>query len=249
MKKFYEKHELIFAILSIVAYVVLFSAADEISALLGIEKVITAVVGVAASVFWLWWLKKHALHEKYGLCKGEFAPKTYLYFLPLALIVSVNLWGGVALHFSWFETVLYIVSMLCVGFLEELIFRGFLFVSMRKDGLISAMIVSSLTFGIGHIINLLSGAEFIPTLLQICYATAAGFLFTVIFHKSGNLLPCMIAHGALNALSAFQAPASPVLQYVTAAVLTVVPVLYALWVLKNEKKPSVHEETDEKENA
>lgn len=36
------------------------------------------------------------------------------------------LWHGVAMNVSLLETVLYILTMFCVGFLEEMIFRGFL---------------------------------------------------------------------------------------------------------------------------
>ena len=45
------------------------------------------------------------------------------------------LWYGVAMNVSLLETVLYILTMFCVGFLEEMIFRGFLFNAMAKDGI------------------------------------------------------------------------------------------------------------------
>ena len=64
--------------------------------------------------------------------------------------------------------------MINVGFLEEIIFRGFLFKMMKKDNVKSAIIVSSITFGIGYIVNLLNGADFIPSLLQVFYAIAIG---------------------------------------------------------------------------
>ena len=246
MKKLYEKSQLIFAIVCIAAYIVLFSLADGISAVLGVEKSVTAGVGLALSALLVYFVYRNGLQQEYGLCKSKFSAKTYLYFIPLALIVSVNLWGGVSLNYSPAETALFIVSMICVGFLEELIFRGFLFVAMRKDGLVSAMIVSSLTFGIGHIVNLLGGADFLPTLMQICYATSAGFLFTVIFHKSGNLLPCIIGHAVMNSLSAFLTARSAVLEWTVYGVLIVVPVLYALWILKAEKKS---DHSTEEENA
>ena len=78
--------------------------------------------------------------------------------------------------------------MLNIGFIEEIIFRGFLFKMMAKDGLKSAIIVSSLTFGLGHIVNLLNGADFIPTLMQVCYAVSIGYLFVVIFHITNYYL-------------------------------------------------------------
>ena len=103
------------------------------------------------------------------------------------------------------ECLLYIISMLSVGFLEEMIFRGFLFCAMTKDNIKVAIIVSSITFGIGHIINLLNGSntDFILNLLQVIYAMAAGFMFVMIFYKSKSLLACIITHGLFNALSVF----------------------------------------------
>lgn len=60
--------------------------------------------------------------------------------------------------------------MINVEFIEEIIFRGFLFKMMEKDNVKRAIIVNEITFGIGHIVNLLNGEELIPTLMQICYA-------------------------------------------------------------------------------
>ena len=78
------------------------------------------------------------------------------------------------------ETALFIVSMACVGVIEEVIFRGFLFKAMCKDNIKLAVFISSITFGMGHIVNLLNGEALIPTILQICYATAIGFLLSLI---------------------------------------------------------------------
>lgn len=172
---------------------------------------------------------------KYGLSKVKIDYKKYFYFLPLLVLISTNLWGGFALHLSALETILYVISMIGVGVIEEVIFRGFLFNALQKDNIKRAVIISSVTFGIGHIVNLLNSADFLPTLLQICYATAAGFLFTVIFHKSGSLLPCIIAHSAINSLSAFGAEVSTAFDIITAITLTVFSILYTLWILAKEK--------------
>lgn len=45
--------------------------------------------------------------------------------------------------------------MINIGFLEEIIFRGILYKSIEKDNKKLAIIISSVTFGIGHIVNLL----------------------------------------------------------------------------------------------
>ena len=121
--------------------------------------------------------------------------------------------------------------MINIGFIEELIFRGFLFKMMAKNNVKSAIIVSALTFGIGHIVNLLNGAELIPTLMQICYATAIGYLFVIIFHKSKSLVPCIITHCLVNSLSVFNVE-SPLSLYIAPVVLTVVPLAYAIYINK-----------------
>ena len=235
MKRLYEKSELVFAIIWIVFYVLLFSVADMLSAYLGYEKIITAPISVAVSLFLFLWIWKNELTDKYGLKRAKFPLKIYLCFIPLIVMISVNLWGGIRFQYCVLETVLFVISMLGVGVIEELIFRGFLFKAMSKDSVTWAIVVSSLTFGLGHVINLINGAEVIPTLLQIVYAIAGGFLFTVIFYKSGCMLPCIIAHGLINALSVFAVDFTLKFHIITAVVLTMLSISYGLWILKTSK--------------
>ena len=156
-----------------------------------------------------------------------------LYYVPILVMLTANLWYGVTLNYGALEAVLYISAMLCVGFLEEVIFRGLLFEAMRRDNVKAAIIVSSVTFGFGHIINLIngSGAELLPNLLQVLYATAAGFMFVMMYYKSKSLVVCIIAHGVFNALSVFanEANATAEMRMLTAILLTVITGSYALY--------------------
>lgn len=232
MKRFHEKNPLMFALVCIGVYVVAFSLADGVSAQLGVEKLITVPVAAAMTLALVAFIFRNGLQELCGLGKPRFSWGKYLYFLPLLLLASTNLWQGICPRYGVLETVLYILSMIGVGILEEIIFRGFLFTALRTENLKRAVIISSLTFGIGHIVNLLNGAQLLPTLLQLVYATAAGFLFTVIFLRSGSLLPCIAAHCLVNSLSVFSAEGNTGWDLAAAAFLTVVSVLYALWILK-----------------
>jgi len=238
MKRLYEKDELAFSLVWIGIYVAAFSLADGLSDMIGTAKLVTAPVAVLMSGYVLSWIGRNGLKAKCGLCKVKLCGKDYLWFLPLAVMASVNFWGGAAIRFSALETVLYIISMLGVGLLEEIIFRGFLFTALRRDSLRRAFWISSLTFGMGHIINLLGGADFFPTLLQIIYATAGGLLFTMLFHRSGTLLPCIAGHAAINALDAFCVDQKPMLKVFSAIALTFVALLYTLWIWK--KTPQSH---------
>ena len=161
--------------------------------------------------------------------------KEYLYFIPLLLIVSVNLWNGININNSMAEIVFYILTMINVGFIEEIIFRGFLFKMMAKDNVKSAIIVSAVTFGIGHIINLLNGADLIPTLMQVCYAISIGYLFVIIFYKSKSLIPCIITHSDVNSLSIFNVE-NGISLCVSSMFLIVVPLAYAVYINKNIKE-------------
>lgn len=68
-----------------------------------------------------------------------------------------------------------------------------------------AIVISSVTFGLGHLVNLIngSGAGIAENLFQVTGAIAIGFLFVVLFHRGGSLLPCMITHSAINITSIF----------------------------------------------
>ena len=102
---------------------------------------------------------------------------------------------------------------------------------MRKDSLKAAVIVSSVTFGIGHIINLIngSGAQILPNLLQIVYATAAGFMFVMMYLKTDSLIVCIAAHGLFNAISVFadESNVATEMRILTCALLTVITGAYA----------------------
>ncbi len=205
MKKLYKKSRLAFSIIWIVAYCVLMSIGDSLSDSVGISKAVTLPIALTLSATLFIFIKRNSLTKEYGLCKSEISARKMLFYLPLVILMAANLFCRLTLNLSVTETILYILTMFCVGFLEEVIFRGLLFKSMAENGIKSAIIVSSITFGMGHIINLFngSGAELLPNILQVIYATAAGFMFVMIFHKTGSLIPCIVFHGLFNAISIF----------------------------------------------
>jgi len=231
MKKFYEKHELLFSILFIIIYLVVNSICINS---FGMTDMKTAIINIVLSILILIFIFKNRLGNYYGLNSFPNAKK-YLYFIPLIMMISVNFWGGTNIENTTIEIIYYIISMIGVGFLEEIIFRGFLFKAMEKDSVKAAVIVTSLTFGVGHIINLLNGADFIPTLLQVIYATATGYLFVTILQKSKSLWPCIITHILVNSLSIFNNSESIINIYIAPIFLTIVPLLYTFYINKTIK--------------
>ena len=232
MKKLYEKSELTFAIVWIVVYCVLQSVANPLNKVIGIEYAASAVFCILQTIVLLIFILKNKLQKRYGFCKSPVPAWRFLFYLPLLILASGNLWNGVAVNYPTAAMVCRIVCMLCVGFLEEVIFRGLLFVAIAKDNTKSAVIISSVTFGIGHIINLFngSGMDLVSNLCQIVLAVAVGFLLVTVFYRGGSLLPCIVVHSAINTLGTFanDTNLTTEMQLLHLAVLIVITVAYTL---------------------
>jgi membrane protease YdiL (CAAX protease family) len=231
MNKVYEKHETLFGILLIIIYIVINSFCINIfgqTSLAGfIVNTLFSICLIAIMVL----LKRTSY---YGLVRVE-NPKRYLFFLPLIIIVSVNLWNGFNINNSRSEIIFHVLTMVNIGFIEEIIFRGFLFKMMAKNNVKSAIIVSSITFGVGHVINLFNGAELIPTLMQIACATSIGYLFVIIFHKSKSLVPCIVTHALVNSLSIFNIE-NTISMYISPIFLITIPLTYAIYINRRVKE-------------
>lgn len=234
MNKKLEKRETLIAILSIVIYVVINSYVRQNY---GETSCINAIVNVILSMIFVLYIMKFKLGDYYSLKKFPNCKK-FLYFIPFIILASVNLWSGININFTCKEIVFYSVSMLCIGFIEEIIFRGFLFRMMEKDNLKRAIIVTSLTFGIGHVVNLINGADFISTLMQMCYAVCIGYSFAVVLVKGKSLWPCIITHSIINMLSIYNTQ-NTMSVYIIPIVIIVVSLGYAYYLNKTIKTKTV----------
>lgn len=205
MKKLYEKNQLSFSLVWIGIYCVLQSLANPLNEKIGIAYSASALFCVLQAIALWMFIQKNGLQKQYGLCASPFPARRFLYYIPLMVLMSRNFWNGVTVNFPLADTVCYVICMLCVGFVEEVIFRGFLFKALAKDNVTSAIIISSVTFGLGHLLNLVngSGATLAENLFQVTGAIVIGFLFVILFYRGGSLLPCIIAHSFINTASAF----------------------------------------------
>lgn len=240
MRKLYEKSELTFAIVWIVIYCVMQSLANPLNEKIGIEYSASTIFCILQSVILLIFIRKNNLLERYGLCKSPVPARCFFYYVPLFILATGNLWNGVAVNYSISGTVCRIVGMLCVGFIEEVIFRGFLFKAIAKDNPKSAIIISSVTFGIGHLVNLFngSGMDLANNLCQICFAIAVGFLLVTIFYRGGSLLPCIFTHSAINTLNTFanEVGFTAEKQIIHALIMIAITVAYTLTLTKTLPK-------------
>jgi len=201
MKKLYEKNELAFALVWIAVYVAGTSLAEALGDTAGVYKLVSAPFHLALAAGLFLWVRRGGLAEKYGLFLPRYRLLRAWFFIPLALVCLYKLLFSPALRFSAAESILFVAGMLCVGFLEELIFRGFLFRAIEKESPARAIVISSVTFGIGHIVNLFNGQDLPETMGQIVFAVFVGFALVILFRKGKSLVPCIVFHGVFNALS------------------------------------------------
>ena len=201
MRKFYENKPVLFAVLWIVAYVVLMAPLrgsygdGSLQMLLGLVAISAAMLSV---------IRLLGIEKELGMTRWLQNGKKLFWLLPMWVLSTGNLWGGAGLRYDGITTVMAVLSFLLVGVAEEIVFRGFLFNGMKKTGSLTvAIVVSAITFGMGHIVNLLTGHATAETLVQMIFAVAWGFLFTFAYLKGGSLLPCIVIHGLIDVFSVF----------------------------------------------
>ena len=239
MKKLYEKSEITIAILWIVIYTVGMGTLRSTFGLDSLWQMLGLIVFSAAIFLFV---KGNGLMEKYGLAGWAKNSGAMLWFIPLWMLSCLNLFSRFQPDYPVPGLIYAAVSMALVGFAEELIFRGFLFKAMLKDGSVTAaVIVSSVTFGMGHIVNLFTGHELVDTLNQVVFAVAMGFVFTLVFYKSGSLLPGILAHSIIDVTSVFASDeGSRYVDLTVHIVVIVVSVAYCLYLVKRVQTPAIN---------
>ena len=226
MRKLYEKKEILFTLCWILAYC---AVTGSIKDKLGFESLAMLLSLLVFSAGILLFVRRNHLEQKYGLSGWPKDTKRYLHFIPMWLLATGNLWHGISPAYQGAAQVLAVLSMILVGFVEEMVFRGFLFRAMlSKDKPIVAVIVTAVTFGIGHIVNLFTGQTSVETVMQIIFAVSWGFILTMVCYKSGSIIPSILAHALIDAFSMFAADQEKA-AWVYIGATIVVGVLYCIY--------------------
>lgn len=83
----------------------------------GVANYKTTLINIALLTILLIYIYKNKQNKYYGLTKIT-KYKEYLYYIPLLLIASVNIWSGIKITITLSEIVFYILAMLTVEFLN-----------------------------------------------------------------------------------------------------------------------------------
>lgn len=99
------------------------------------------------------------------------------------------------------DIITFIIALfLGAGMQEEFITRGVLYnftrtaIGNTKKGIITAMSISSILFGLIHLTNLNGATDTAPIYSQVIYAMGIGFFIAAIYVRCGNIWICAILH-------------------------------------------------------
>lgn len=218
------------AVVWIALYIVTDSVGRAVSEAAGLEHSATAAALLVLAAVAVFYLHRHHRLQFYGVTPPAGSRwKPALYFVPLALMAVVQYGKGLDLSLETVDVLLIVLLMTAVGFLEELIFRGFLYRAIReRSGVVRAVLISGITFGIGHIVNLLNGYTGTQQVLQIVLGIGIGIALALLFEMTGSILPGVVFHVLLN-ISGNLSVDDETRELYAASVIIVIAVAYAVW--------------------
>jgi uncharacterized protein len=124
--------------------------------------------------------------------------RTLLAFLPLLLLpVAVVASSGFKAA-SAGQMIAFAALTVMVGFAEEGLLRGVALRALLPIGLMRAAVLSSLLFGIGHLLNLGHGSSPLTVTVQMIYSTLLGIGFAGVRMYTGTIWPAIAAHALID---------------------------------------------------
>lgn len=94
--------------------------------------------------------------------------------------------GALVPGFAWLA--------IAAGFNEEIWYRGLVLSLFRSRGTRPAIVVSSILFGVLHLVNLAGGKSVLYAVLQLGFAALFGFVCAELYAVTGSLWPAILWH-------------------------------------------------------
>lgn len=241
---FSQRRPLLFVGRLLLLIVITFVIAGAITIQLKLSSVAIALMadGVLALIA-IFLLTRHQWWRDVGFRLPSNPRSLWFFAIPcLPIILNIAFFGqgnpGIG------GLLLFLAVALLVGFVEETYFRGMILRALLIRGPWQAVIISSLLFGMLHLLNVAGGANLAATLLQVVYAVAIGLMYAALALRTQTILPLIVIHG-LTDFFAFIALNSTVvtsglntLFYVVSAGETIIYTAYSI-ILMRQMKPQV----------
>jgi membrane protease YdiL (CAAX protease family) len=136
-----------------------------------------SVVGWMAVAYVIFWVAALVLSEIFGTPDDQ------------TLVTDLRDEDSLAVVIGWAVLICFLAPIV-----EEFFFRGFMFtVLQRRMGVVWAVIVDGVVFGLGHA----SGAE----LIQVLALAAFGMGLCLLYWQTQSIIPCMALHALNNSIT------------------------------------------------
>lgn len=203
--------------------------------IVGIEYIIVVPFQILFFILVLIFLKRKNLLLYYGISPiNKLNHKKLLFYVPFIVISCSNLMNGITIDKVSSELFLTLIAMLFTGFFEELLFRSYLVRFLLGKSKILAIAIPSFLFGIVHLFNLSGGADIMHTLLQVCYASAFGFMCTAFFYKTDHIIPCMICHSLVDIIYVIAPSRSDMCDIIFSILVIISGTSYGIYLMQHD---------------
>lgn len=199
MKRFLQTKRILHAVLWILLYVYLVHLGDSINLNNNIAYATPILLTGLVIVLVIYMKLDHTLVDQYKTKRTGSILEYVLLFTPLVVLSLLQFSTGINQTLQKIQIISIVSTMIAVGFIEEVLFRGFLLTSIKqKSNQKRAIIISGVTFGLGHIVNLTRGYDYVELISQIVLAITIGLALAMLFVYTKRLLPGILFHITFN---------------------------------------------------
>lgn len=261
IRKFMNRPVIAGTIITII-YFVLMLIFGKIEVLLGLPDGFRDVMLIICCIAAYAWYIKAFGHE---LPNGvKITTKLYGFVLGIPILIFVLFVIIAGLMGKQYElsiplVVIGVIGGIRAGVCEEIVLRGLFSSNMmrlnhKSEAITKNAVISSIVFGLIHLINLTRGAGIISTCGQIISATGIGLLLCAIFIRTGSVVPGIILHAAIDSFSYITGnllfgpsndyslltdDGSPVSSIIRSTLIFIVCTTFALIYLRKKKHDSI----------
>jgi len=93
---------------------------------------------------------------------------------------------------------MFLMQVLIVAFIEETVFRGIMLRVLLAKGAFTAVLITSVLFGVTHALQLLGGQSLEDTVIQIIYALLVGLVLSLLIIDGQSIIITILFHGFNN---------------------------------------------------
>lgn len=148
---------------------------------------------------------------KYNISLGKINFKNLLFFIPFLLAAFTNLFAFpfaneiVTSTFNW-VMILDVLIIIFTAFNEEILFRLFIYNSLRIENRLLKIVAGAGIFAAFHLLNLITPsflAVYQSVLIQSVYTFALGLILCFMYEFTMSVIPCIVFHFIFNFFNQF----------------------------------------------